>query len=259
MITAPKIIVENVPLRDVFVVSERRPVDEGAVLSLMESIRVIGLQTPITVRVDPEIPDPDTGEIMGALALISGRHRLEAFRRLGIDRIPAVIREWDDIDAELWEITENLHRADLTKEQRDIQIRRYAELIGKRDAREAEKRLVGQTVQAVLPDGRRKGPQHQKGIAQKVAAQTGLSAKTIRRALFQPDPAKVEENKARKEHDKIIKADLSDDAAQVLFDKFGSQEMPHLLSLLDGSSLKDVIAGLRRRLHDTPIMDRSAA
>lgn len=35
----------------------------------------------------------------------------------------------DEIDAEMWEISENLHRAELTKLERDEQISRWVELI----------------------------------------------------------------------------------------------------------------------------------
>ncbi len=35
-------------------------------------------------------------------------------------------------------------------------------------------------------DGRRKGPQHEKGVASQVAAETGLSVRTVQRALNPP-------------------------------------------------------------------------
>lgn len=96
------------------------------------------------------------------------------------------IREY--ISAELWEIGENLHRLDLTKEQRDEHIRRYAELI------EARTRQVRQNDAPVLSDGRKSGPQHGKGVARKIAEETGLSARTVQRALNPPalksDPPK---------------------------------------------------------------------
>src|SRR5690349_21444746 len=136
---AIKYIVENLPVDGIFVVGNRRPVDDAAVASLAQSIKANGLQTPITVRVDGNIPDPDTGEIMGGYALITGAHRLGAYRLLGLKQIPAIVRDCNEVDAELLEIIENLHRADLTKEQRDVQIRRYAELI---EAREQHRQVV---------------------------------------------------------------------------------------------------------------------
>lgn len=183
--TAADFRVESIPVNDVFITGSRRLVDDAAVSALAESIKENGLQTPITVRIDPEIPDPETGEVMGAYALITGAHRIAAFRLLGRDRIPAIIRTVDKIDAELLEIAENLHRADLTKEQRDRDIRRYADLLRKRQERLVEGGQVAQTEPPVLSDGRKKGPQHEKGVAKKIAEQTGLSKSTVQRALSQ--------------------------------------------------------------------------
>ena len=86
---------------------------------------------------------------------------------------------------ELSALAENLHRLDLTKEQRDEQIRRYAELL------EAKARQVPQDAAPVLSDGRRRGPQHNKGVPRQIAEETGLSVDTVRRALI-PAPPFVE-------------------------------------------------------------------
>ena len=258
-----KYVVENLPVDSIFAVGNRRPVDEGAVQVLAESIKKNGLQTPIAVRVDESITDPDTGEVTGGYALITGAHRLGAYRLLAFSHIPAIVRDCDEIDAELMEITENLHRADLTKEQRDVQVRRYAELIAAKESREAAKISQNPTFSQPEVQAIRKGQVGQgrgnKGIVRKVADQTGLSKDIVRRALFQPDPVKVEENNARKAQDKAIKQDFSEDAAELLYDRLGDQDTPHLISLLEGASLKEIISGLRRRLHDTPVFDRGAA
>lgn len=87
--------------------------------------------------------------------------------------------------SEALEIAESLHRCDLTKEQRDQHIRRYAVLL-----QERANRQVPQAAAAVLSDGRRKGPQHEKGVARQIAEATGLSDDTVRRALNpRPTPA----------------------------------------------------------------------
>jgi ParB-like chromosome segregation protein Spo0J len=120
--------VESLPIDDIFIVTARRGVSEKAVVNLTESIRDIGLRTPITVRVDQEITDPETGEVIGGYALVTGAHRLEACRRLGMSRIPGIVRECDEIDARKWEISENLHRSELTALERDEQVARWIEL-----------------------------------------------------------------------------------------------------------------------------------
>jgi ParB-like chromosome segregation protein Spo0J len=84
-----------------------RPVDMEAVRRLAKSIEDIGLQYPITAVAKGQ-----------RFALVAGLHRLEASRVLGEERIPATIVKLSDIDARLWEISENLHRAELTVTQR---------------------------------------------------------------------------------------------------------------------------------------------
>lgn len=78
----------------------------------------------------------------------------------------------------MWEIAGNLHRLDLSKEQRDERIRRYAEHV------EAKR----QTRQSVAIESKRDdGRGHQrKGMARQVAEATGLSVDTVRRAITPP-------------------------------------------------------------------------
>lgn len=158
---------------------------EEAIAQLAASMSEIGLQTPIIVRL--VVDDEGIGN---ALHLIAGATRLAAAKRLGWEDIEAIVIEGDAIDAEMIEIAENLHRLGLTKEQRDEHIRRYAELLRMREeARAAERerdlleRQPAQNAPPVLTDGRRAGPQHEKGIASKIAAETGLSKSTVNRAL----------------------------------------------------------------------------
>ena len=57
--------------------------------------------------------------------LIEGRHRIEALRSLGISKIPCHVIDTSKADAELLEIAENLHRAELTQLQRSEQVARW--------------------------------------------------------------------------------------------------------------------------------------
>lgn len=185
--TAPKTIMHEVGTDEIFVCGPRRPLDEGTVKSIIESIAKIGLQTPISVRLDRNLVDPERpedGEV-GGYELIAGLHRLEACKRSGMKRVPIV--EWPEdtprSQIEMWEIVENLHRADLSKEQRDIQIRRFAELMI------AEEETAPTRSRTSLSDGRASGPQHEKGTASKIAEQMGLKVRTVQRAL-NPAPPK---------------------------------------------------------------------
>ena len=96
-------------------VGERlRSADPERVAALAESIDAIGLQQPISVW----SPDRDT------VNLVAGLHRLEAFKRLREelsdewdlrwDEIPCIFVDMDDLDRQLWEIDENLMRAELS-------------------------------------------------------------------------------------------------------------------------------------------------
>ena len=102
--------------RQIEVAAGRRPLHQGAVDRLAESMAKIGLRTPITVRHFEQHPD---GSNSDCLMLVSGAHRLAAAKKLGWKEIPCFcLEEEPDEDARLWEIAENLHRADLTKLER---------------------------------------------------------------------------------------------------------------------------------------------
>lgn len=88
--------------------------------------------------------------------------------------------EDDPIKAGLWELAENLHRCDLTKEQRDEHIRRYAEL---RKKQRAEARVIVPQEAAKLPPAPVGRP---KSVAREIVEATGLSDDTVRRG---PQPA----------------------------------------------------------------------
>lgn len=122
------IIVEPIRLVDIFIDGERRPLNEAAVERLAASIESIGLRHPITIRYVEVYQHPDEGELHGAYLLVAGRHRLEAYRQLGRERIECTVVQGDAVDARLWEIAENLHRADLSELERKLQIAEWIEL-----------------------------------------------------------------------------------------------------------------------------------
>jgi hypothetical protein len=83
-----------------------------------------------------------------------------------------------EVEREMWEISENLHRADLTKEERDNHIRRYAELL------RARREQTGHDVQFNDPKKKQAGPgRGHKSIAGEIVSTVGLSKKTVDRAL----------------------------------------------------------------------------
>ena len=145
-----------------------RPTNATAVVELSRSIRAIGLQSAPTVI-----------ERDGVYVLVAGRHRLEALRVLGIESALVRVVDFTDIEARLWAISENLHRAELTVTQRAEQIADYAVLV--KEKSEAE-RQGAQLAQSVLSDGRRSGQQHQERGDSLAARDLGLSRHEVRRA-----------------------------------------------------------------------------
>ncbi|WP_167137490.1 ParB/RepB/Spo0J family partition protein [Diaminobutyricimonas sp. TR449] len=75
---------------------------------LMVSIREIGVLQPIVVR-----PIPDAVDGAPQYELIMGERRLRATKALGLDSIPAVIKNTADEDMLRDALLENLHRAQL--------------------------------------------------------------------------------------------------------------------------------------------------
>jgi ParB family chromosome partitioning protein len=100
--------------------------------------------------------------------LVSGWHRLAAAKRLGLDSIPCFVLPDDDIATRLWEIAENLHRAELTVLERAEHIEEWRTLVQKKN----------EEGQVAPPGGRQPG---NVGI-NKTAKALGLTKEEIRRA-----------------------------------------------------------------------------
>ncbi|EGD54550.1 parB-like partition protein [Gordonia neofelifaecis NRRL B-59395] len=82
--------------------------DEEALFELEHSIREFGLMQPIVVR---ELPSPGAG---GAhYQLIMGERRWRAGTNVGLETIPAIVRETPDGDLLRDALLENIHRAQL--------------------------------------------------------------------------------------------------------------------------------------------------
>ncbi len=95
----------DIPLDRIDIGFRLRQADAAKVESLKASFSELGHRTPISV-----VPRADGERFL----LSAGLHRLEAARSLGWTAILAFVESGDDLDAELWEIDENLCRAELT-------------------------------------------------------------------------------------------------------------------------------------------------
>ena len=86
-------------------VQPRSVFDEDDLAELVHSIREVGVLQPIVVR--PLTDQP------GKYELVMGERRLRATKQVGLDIIPAIVRDTADIDMLRDALLENLHRAQL--------------------------------------------------------------------------------------------------------------------------------------------------
>jgi hypothetical protein len=160
----------NLPVGSIYPRRNGRPVDKRAVSKIAASIEAIGLQTPITVT--PTKRTVNSREVE-AYEIVAGRHRYEAAISLKRTHINAYVQVWDEDDASLWEIDENLIRAELTDAQRaDHHVRREAILVRKGlvAGRGGDRKSKGQV--GTL-----------KSYSDEAAASLGVSQRTVKRDL----------------------------------------------------------------------------
>jgi hypothetical protein len=106
----------HIPIEDIVVGKRLRPLDEAAVTKLMDSIRNLGLVTSITVTLYGFKGKPPRNQYL----LRAGWHLLEACKRLGWTKIPAIVALLAGPRAELIEIDENLEQNTLSPAMRAI-------------------------------------------------------------------------------------------------------------------------------------------
>jgi len=204
-----------------------RPLNGEVVAALAESMKRFGLLNPISVYA------PDDS----AAWLVTGYHRLEAARRLGWDFIDGVFVDGDEIDRELREITENLHRAELTALERSEQIARWAEL------------TVAKVSQSATPCG---GDQpHEKGI-RKVARDLKLDKDDVQRAVKVSSLSDEAKRAARD-------AELDDNRSALLAAAQETSPEKQVAKISEIAAAKVARSGRAPKIADNPLNDRESA
>ncbi len=84
----------------------RRYFDDDAIESLAASIREVGVLQPVIVR-----PDPNGGS---GYLLVAGERRWRAAALVGLDELPAIVRDSDEQQGLAEALIENVQREDLT-------------------------------------------------------------------------------------------------------------------------------------------------
>jgi ParB-like chromosome segregation protein Spo0J len=175
---AMQIKIENIIVRE-----GRRPLDQLKVAEIAASFKLVGQIAPIGLRrMDNVLYDERSFERIKKLDLVFGEHRLEAAKTLGWKKIDAVeipnrvlrpkCQQGFDDYAKLVEITENLHRAELTTMQRNEQIAAWVELYNQNKPPNSG---------SERPNSK-PGPKPSLAIAA-LAKMSGLTTKTVQRAI----------------------------------------------------------------------------
>ena len=188
----------GIPLRDI-VISDynvRKTEIEEGIDELAQSIREIGLQQPVVVyRKDDKYE------------LLIGQRRYLAYKKLGMDKIPALIRSVkDDTEAKIVSFSENIHRLDLNYRDK---MRVAVELMNRLKSMDKVAKVLGvspQTVRNYL--GYEGVPEKIKKMVEKknISAQTAVA---ISRSIS-------DEEKAVKIAKKVIEQPSSDRRKLVL-------------------------------------------
>ncbi len=155
--------VARVTIGEIEVGRRLRSYDGEKVAALMESIQELGLRTPISVARGGETD----------YRLVAGLHRLEACRRLGWDQIDVMLVDGlGEIDQQIWEIDENLVRAELSEGERSEHLLRRKQLF---EDKRTQERQAGRHSDVK--------PQHEIGFAKETAERTGLTKRHVNRSI----------------------------------------------------------------------------
>lgn len=82
--------------------------DDELMEQTVESIKQIGVVSPLIVRPDPE----------GGFEILSGHHRLHAAQLAGLETVPVIVKEMDDDAAIIFMVDSNLQRENILPSER---------------------------------------------------------------------------------------------------------------------------------------------
>ena len=85
----------------------------------MESIKQIGVVSPLIVRPDPE----------GGFEILSGHRRLHAAQLAGLEKVPVIVKEMDDDAAIIFMVDSNLQRENILPSERAFSYKMKLEAI----------------------------------------------------------------------------------------------------------------------------------
>lgn len=144
----------------------RRSLNRDVLDRLKDSITKIGLKTPVSVKY---VSDEE------GFLLITGHHRLQACIELGWKDIPVREEGGSDLDARLWEIAENLHRAELTALEHGEHVAEWIRLVSEKEG------FSRQVDEKIAKDGTTRG--RPEGGVSAASRELGITEPQARRAI----------------------------------------------------------------------------
>lgn len=181
-----------IPLHLIDAAGRLRPVDPAHVEVIAASMRLLGLQQPVTVR--------PTGN---RYQLVAGAHRLAAAQRLGWSDIGALPADLSDDEARLVEIDENLMRRELSALDRALSLAQRKAVY---DRLHPETTRPGRRKKELSQTLRQFGERFSKDAARR----TGLSERAVQMSL------ELAANLTPEARDLLRLSDLADNQAQLL-------------------------------------------
>jgi len=263
--------IESLPMELIYPRDGGRPVVRERVEVLAESLRALGLRSPITVRKCQRVRN---GQATDAYEVVAGRHRYEAAMSLNWEAIDGIIMDGEPDDVELWEIDENFARAELTEAQKaDHHARRRRILLDKgivSDKRghpgklspgkvktysEEAAQALGVSRQLVdkhVWRGNKIDPDVLKAVTDteldngRVLDELARTPRADQPALLDEIRQRREAHKVNAEHNRVIALTDAEQFAEWLMARTDLNELATIISWLEGTKPRDVIAALRR-------------
>lgn len=99
--------------------------DDELMEQTVESVKQIGIVSPLIVRLDPE----------GGYEILAGHRRLHAAELAGLETVPVIVREMDDDAAVIFMVDSNLQRENILPSERAFSYKMKLEAMKHQGAR----------------------------------------------------------------------------------------------------------------------------
>jgi ParB-like chromosome segregation protein Spo0J len=169
--------IEEIFLDGIKVKARRRALKQTKIDAIADSMQRIGLQTPITVS---ETEDGD-------LRLVAGWHRHAAAKSLNWEKIFCHIVRMDDLSRQLWEIDENLCRAELTELEHSEHLAARKQIYEQLHPETRQHVSGALAANAVMRRGDTKDNLSAASFTADTASKTGLDERAIRRSIHRSE------------------------------------------------------------------------